>query len=123
MYSDIRHIPYAYVQKVNIGFGGHFGRYLEKNKHFSWSDFGRLYVFAACICCTLETESTDRYHLSLLRYAYLSWPRYGGYVNNQEHEKKRYLVFLSYKKSSNLKFLSHSKNIASNKFDPGVYTK
>ena len=53
VYSEINHIPYAYVQKVNIGFGGHIGRHLEKKTHFEWSDFGTLYVFAAYICYTL----------------------------------------------------------------------
>ena len=55
-----------------------------KKTRFEWSDFGRIFVFAAFICYTLEAESTNRYHLSLLRYLYFSCHRYGGYFNYRE---------------------------------------
>ena len=55
-----------------MGFGGHLGRHLENKTMFEWSDFCRLFVFAAYTYYTRVTENANRYNLSLLRNAHFS---------------------------------------------------
>ena len=88
VYSEINHIPYAYVQKVNIGFGGHIGRHLEKKHTLSGPILVPfmylLHTYVIHFRQKVQTDTTSHCYVTRIS---VDTGTHGGCVNNQERHK------------------------------------